>query len=61
MTGTEWYQKGDPRLRGPYHQKIPRVESRLQWKNVLQGLRPPSGIDYDTWLRCEDFFKNVSL
>ncbi|KAJ1444116.1 hypothetical protein B484DRAFT_388979 [Ochromonadaceae sp. CCMP2298] len=58
MAGTEWFQKGDPRLRGPYHQKIPRVESRLVWNNVVQGLRPPVGTTYDEWLRCENFFKN---
>lgn len=38
MTGTEWALHGDPRLRGAYHQKIPKVESKVKWDSVQQVL-----------------------
>ena len=34
MNSAEWLMKGDPRLRGPYHQKIPKVQAILEWDNV---------------------------
>jgi len=60
MSGTEWFQKGDSRLRGPYHQKVPRVESRLEWRQITQGLRPPSGVDYNDWLEDETLSRQWS-
>lgn len=60
MTGTEWFLKGDPRLRGPYHQKIPKVESRVKWDSVQQGLRPPRGMTFEEWTKCEPFFRNLN-
>lgn len=59
MEGTEWFVKGDIRLRTEYGRKIPRVESRLEWQIVTLGKRPENGMTNDEWIRCEPFFRNV--
>eukprot|EP01039_Chlorochromonas_danica_P008280 gene8280-9129_t len=56
--GTEWYVKGDVRLKTKYHQKVPRVYSKLQWEQVSAGLRPSLGTTQDDWISCEAFFRN---
>ena len=56
--GTEWYVKGDPRLRGPYHQKIPRVYSTMEWDLKQAGLRPSPGQTTVEWINCTVYFKN---
>ncbi|RYG67501.1 hypothetical protein EON64_07295, partial [archaeon] len=65
MRGTEWYVKGDPRLRIPigHHrgQKIPRTYSKLEWEQVGGALHPPPGMSNDDWISCEDYFENVCL
>lgn len=34
MTETKWDQRGDPQLRGNYHQKIPKIQAMLNWEIV---------------------------
>lgn len=34
MTETKWDQRGDPQLRGNYHQKIPKIQAMLNWELV---------------------------
>lgn len=34
MSPLLWTQRGDPQLRGPYHQKIPKVVANLEWEAV---------------------------
>lgn len=59
--GTEWFVKGDVRLKTEYKQKIPRVYSKLEWSEVQTGIRPPLGMTHDDWISCEKFFRNVSI
>jgi hypothetical protein len=34
MNTPGWLREGDPRLRGPYRQKIPKVQAILEWSLV---------------------------
>jgi hypothetical protein len=61
MSGTEWYVKGDIRLRGKYHQKIPKTESLMAWTQVTGGNQPPPDLTYDEWIVCEPFFNNAEF
>ena len=57
-TGTKWRAKGDPRLRSKYHQKLPKVQSLMRWRQVSPGLIPLPGQTYDQYIVCQDFFVN---
>eukprot|EP01031_Cornospumella_fuschlensis_P035821 gene35821-43448_t len=66
MRGTEWFVKGDPRLRIPVAQhrgqKIPRTYSKLEWEPMeLEAMQPDQGMSYDEWISCEQYFRNRAV
>ena len=55
------YSHSDIRLRGPRlpntkGQKLPVVQSQLQWIVRSYGLFPPVTKTYDDWIICEPYF-----
>jgi hypothetical protein len=60
MTGTDWFVKGNMRLKHKFKRKVPQVLSKLQWLQMTPGLHPPVGVTNDEWIQCEAYFRNVS-
>jgi len=58
MAGTDWYVKGNVRLKTKYKRKVPQVLSKLTWTQMQSGLHPPIGMTNDEWISCEPYFRN---